>query len=346
MRVKDAREAALQWILEEARQVPGFQGAFSHGSTNWLPEHAALPATSDLDVMVLLADPNPPPKPGKFRCRGVLLEVSYLACDPFPSLEQVLGQSHMAGSLANAVIFADPSGRLTELQAAVSRDYPRRCWVRKRCEHARDKVLGYLNGWDASAPLHDQVLPWLFAAGVTTHVPLVAGLKNPTVRRRYVAVRELLTEYDRLDSYEMFLEMLGCAPMNREQVQPHVEALAGAFDAAVRVIRTPVPFAADISSHAHPVAIDGSRRMIERGDYREAVFWLAVTASRCQKVLHSDAPVEVQERFSPAYRELLADLGIRSAADLRQRGAQVEDLLPGVCELAEAIMDANPAVVD
>jgi hypothetical protein len=57
------------------------------------------------------------------------------------------------------------------------------------------------------------------------------------------------------------------------------------FDTAKAVIKTPFSFASDISDAAGPIAIDGSRELIERGLHREAVFWIVVTYSRCQKVL-------------------------------------------------------------
>ena len=81
MTVKDAKEAARQWMMAEGIHLPGFCGAFFHGSIAWLPDDAILPATSDVDVMVVLADADPPEKPGKFRYRDVLLEVSYLSRD-------------------------------------------------------------------------------------------------------------------------------------------------------------------------------------------------------------------------------------------------------------------------
>ena len=345
MIVKHAKDVARQWVIEEASQAPGFWGAFYHGSTNWLPDDATLPATSDVDVMVVLAGPNPPNKLGKFIYKDVMLEVSYLPSDQVQSPYLILGQSHMAGSFRASSIILDPSGQLTKLQAAVSRDYAKRRWVYKRCEHARDKVLNNLQGLNESAPFHDQVVHWLFATGVTTHVLLVAGLKNPTVRRRYVAVRELLADYAHLDFYNTLLEISGCAQMSPVRVEQHLAALADVFDVARTVIKTPFFFASDISDIARPIAIDGSREMIERGNHREAIFWLVATYSRCQKVLYHDAPVEMQDRFSPGYRQLLGDLGITSFADLQQRGEQVKELLPRVWEIAEAIMAANPEVV-
>src|SRR5439155_16138520 len=134
-------------------------------------------------------------------------------------------------------------------------------------------------------------------------VRLVAGLKSPTVRKRYLAVRELLAEYRYSDFYESLLETLGCVRMDRERVEHHLAALTQAFDAAKSVVKTPFFFASDISNIARPIAIDGSRDLIECGCHREAIFWMVATYSRCQKVLCHDAPAEMQDRFSPGYRQ-------------------------------------------
>ena len=208
MLVKHAKDVARQWVIEEASQVVGFRGAFFHGSTNWLPDDASVPATSDVDVMVVLEGPDLPDKPGKHIYQGMIIEASYLPGDQILSADQVLGVSHLAGSLQAASVIIDPSGQLAKLQAAVSKDYAKRRWVYKRCEHARSKVMMHLQGLSESDPFHDQVTHWLFATGVTTHVLLVAGLKNPTVRTRYMAVRELLADYGLSDFYNTLLEML------------------------------------------------------------------------------------------------------------------------------------------
>jgi hypothetical protein len=54
-----------------------------------------------------------------------------------------------------------------------------------------------------------------FRRGITTHVLLVAGLRNPTVRNRYVAVRELLADYNAVELHEWLLELLGAARISR-----------------------------------------------------------------------------------------------------------------------------------
>jgi hypothetical protein len=207
-----------------------------------------------------------------------------------------------------------------------------------------EKVHGFLRGADEAELFHDQVSAWLFGTSVTTHVLLAAGLKNPTVRRRYMASKELLAEYGRLDFYETLLELLGCARMSRTCVEDHLAALGEVFDAAKTVIKTPFFFASDISDAARPIAIDGSRELIERGCHREAIFWIVATYSRCQKILYHDAPEETRDRFDPSFRRLLGDLGITSLADLRRRGDEVKESLPRLWAVAEAIIAANPEI--
>ena len=54
-----------------------------------------------------------------------------------------------------------------------------------------------LQSLEELAPLHGQVTAWLFGTSLTTLILLVAGLRAPTVRRRYVEARELLVEHGR-----------------------------------------------------------------------------------------------------------------------------------------------------
>jgi len=221
MLVREAKEIARAWVDAASTSIPGFQGAFYHGSVNWLSDDAVLPATSDLDVMIVLDDTSVPDKPGKLVYCGLLLEASLIAADELQSPEQVLARSDLAGSFAAPGVIADPTGQLTELQDAVSRDYAKRRWVHARCEHAQAKVINNLQALKSAELFHDQVTYWLFATGVTTHVLLVAGLQNPTVRKRYSDARRLLAEYGRLDFYESLLTLLGCERMSRGRVEAH-----------------------------------------------------------------------------------------------------------------------------
>lgn len=346
MTVSQTREVAGEWMVQEGSRLPGFCGAYTAGSTNWLPDDAELPDASDLDIMVILSERNRAGRRGKFVYHGVLLEISYLHADQFESSDQLLSDYHLAPSFRTAKILFDPLGHLAPLQAAVSRDYHKRRWVRQRCHNARDKVLNHLRSIHREAPFPDQMMACLFAAGITSHVLLVAGLRNPTVRARYVAVRELLAEYGHIKFHGTLLELLGCARISRERVTQHVAALAGIFDAATRAIKTSFPFATDISTDARPIAIDASAELIERGYHREAMFWVGVTYSRCQKVLAQDAQADLAKSFKDGYQALVGDLGLATFRDIQRRCAKIESTLPRVCELAEGIIAGNPEISD
>ncbi|GAB3967992.1 hypothetical protein [Streptomyces sparsus] len=343
MRVGTARRAAADWVARYAAGEPGYRGAFFSGSTVGRPDAAALPVTSDVDVVVLTAG-NPPGKPGKVRYRGVLLEVTWLPWSDVASAERVLGDYHLAGSFRCDTVIDDPTGHLGGLHTQVSRRFADRTQVRRRCADARSRITIRLAALDGGAPLHESVTGWLFATGVTTHVLLVAALRNPTVRLRYVRVREALDDHGESALYPRLLDLLGCGALPREAVRRHLEELATTFDLTVPVARTPFFFSNDLTSRARPVAIGGSRELVDTFQHREAVFWIVATFARCHTVLAADAPRLHRARL-PAFRAVLADLGIGAATDLLLRAEQVTGFLPELDRAAERVMSRHPDVV-
>jgi hypothetical protein len=341
MQVGQAKRVAGDWVLREASGQPGFHGAYVAGSVNWLPDDADLPTTSDLDISLVFDADVPLPERRKVLERGALLEISSLPLDRVRSPEQVLGHYALAGAFHVPNIIVDPTGHLTSLQEAVSRQFSDPVWVRRRCESALSQLHGYLGALDKEYPLHHHTILWAFGASVTTLVPLVAALQNPTVRRRFVAAREVLARHGRLDVYWRLLEVFGCAEMSRRQVEAHLRTLEPLYDTAAGVMRSSYPFSADISPRSRHVTFDGSRDLIERGLHREVVWWLVATYGRCMTVLADDAPA-LADRFAPGLEAILADLGIAGASDFRAGADRVRATLPLLCEVAEEIIAANP----
>nr|WP_028612829.1 hypothetical protein [Paenibacillus harenae] len=342
MKIGTARTIAAEWVKKEASREAGFRGAYFSGSTVGQPDAAALPAASDIDVVVVLDQAEPPLKLGKFIYRGVLVEATYLTWNRLASASEVLSSYHLAGSFRADTIIADPTEHLRRLQAEVSLRFAEPEWVRRRYEEALLRVEHGIRATDTSAPLHDQATAWVFPTGVTTHVILVAALRNPTVRLRYLAARDVLNEYGHADLYQDLLELLGCVHLTPQRALRHLAELERTFDAAAAAAKTPFFFSTDITAAARPVAIDGSRALIETGRHREAVFWIVATFARCQKILAADAPLELQREFAPAFEAILADLGVADASDRIRRGEEVLRLLPRLRDTAETILSANP----
>jgi hypothetical protein len=346
MRVGDARAVASRWVAGHAAEVPGFAGAFLSGSAAWLPAEAELPATSDVDVLVATTAAPAPPKLGKLRSEGVLLDVGYLPADQLATPERVLASYYLAGSLRTDTVLADPTGRLRQVQAATARHFAERRWVRRRCQDAEARIVDGLGRLDRAQPLPAQVLAWLFPTGVTTHVLLTAGLRNPTVRLRYLAAGRLLADYGLAGFTEELLALLGAGDLPRERVERHLAAMTAVFDDAAAVARTPFPFASDISVATRPVAVEGGRELVAGGHHREAVFWIAATYARCLTILDSDAPAALRARHEPGFAALLGDLGAADPAALGRRASETLGFLPRLRRVAEAILAANPAIRD
>ena len=343
MLVREAKLAAEEWVRCEGSKLPGLLGAFIAGSVMVLPDETPLPESSDVDITVVLEEP-PARKPGKFRYKGVLLEVTFEAPNRIQSPETVLGDPHLAGGIRGMQVLFDPSGHLGRLQGKVGENYACRQWVRQRCRAAAVLAESRLQPPEKSARLHERVTAWLFGTSLTALILLLAGLRPPTVRRRYVEVRKLLHGRGRSDFHEELLQLLGCSAWSRSQAEEHLEAVAKAFDRAKCLPKGDFPFAADISDAARPVSIDGSRELIEQGFHREAVFWLVATHSRCLWVFDFNHYSESGECLRKGYLSLLGDLGITSFADLESRSRQALAFLPRVMDLADELMVTVPEI--
>ena len=304
--VGEARAVAAQWV---AAHAPGC-GAFLTGSSTVLPLDVLLPAASDVDVVVVVVDGPAPPKLGKLLWRGVLLDVSYVSTRDIANPDAV--SFHLAPNFASGQFLADPTGHLGRLRDAIAPGFASSEAVRARCASVAATISRRLAALDPAAPWPSLVTAWLFPTSLTAVVPMVAALRTPTVRLRYLAARELLPP----SMYERLLELLGCATVDRDVVAGHLDRLADVFDRTAAVAPS-----AEIGPAARPVAIGGSRELVERGDHREAVFWIVATWARCEAA------------ESPGFQAMTADLtGLAGPATLLDRRDTVVAFLPSLLE--------------
>ncbi|MEU4481787.1 hypothetical protein AB0F68_27550 [Micromonospora sp. NPDC023966] len=336
MRVGAARAVAVEWVRAEMRRDPSIGGAFFSGSTVGLPDGAVLPSWSDVDV--LLVRDAPAVKVGKFRHRGVLLEVSALTWAELGSPVEVLGSWVFAPMFRTDAVIADPLGRLAGIRERVAAGFADPVWVRRRCAGVRRRIEEGLSRLDESASLPEQVLAWVFPTSLLAVLPAVAALRDPTVRRRYGLAREVLAGYGFGHRYAELLASLDGGGVGPDRVREHLAGLAVTFDEAARVARTPFPFAADLSAAGRPVVLDGSAALVAAGAHREAMFWMVVTYARCHAVLAVDAPGR-ERVLRPAFEAAVADLGVASAADRRRRAAALLGSLPRWQAVADAVAE-------
>ncbi len=322
---------------------PEVAGAFLTGSVTALAPDAELPATSDVDVVVVLRNgPAVPAKPGKLRCDGVLLEVTELPWSEVADPAVVARTHYLAPSFAGDHVLADPTGHLARLRTEIAPSFAAPEAVQARCEDVLIRMVTRSAALDPAAPWHEQVLTWLFPATLPTQVPLVAALRPPTVRRRFVAAREVLAEHGQLELYGSLVDLVDAGGRDGSAVQHHLDQLEPVLDQVASVARTPFPFSADLTPDARPVTVQGSRELVAAGDHREAVFWVVATWGRCLTVLTTDAPSLVVSRAAQRFREVTADLlGVSTPAALAARRDAALALVPAVRAAGERIIDVR-----
>ena len=278
---------------------------------------------------------------GKRLVDGVLADVSHLEERVLADPAWVAASFVYAPSFRGGQVLADPTGHLGRLEAAIAPGFATPAAVRARTADVHRRIRARLTALDPEAPWPNLVIQWLFPTSLTAVAKLVAALRMPTVRLRYLRARAVTPPAE----YERLLALLGCADLAPGLVARHLDELAARFDEATVVLapssapapptpttgraaatRGPLPFAADLTPAGRPVAIDGSRDLVAGGNHREAVFWIVATAARCQAVLNAHDPALAAER-DQAFRALVADLtGLRTPADvLTRRDALLAD---------------------
>lgn len=344
--VRQAKKIATKWVLEHGSKFDGFEGAFFHGSINWMNDDDVFPESSDVDL-ALVSGADPLPKsPRKLRYCDVLLEIGVRPASAMDDVEETLGNHRTAGTFSKDCVIVDTTGRLDRLHAGVSHSFSDRKWALERCDKTLTTVNAYLDALSADIPFYEQVTVLSFGAGNLADLLTVAGLRNTTVRKKYAVARDLLVELGRRDVYETLLRLLGCADFTKEQVSDHLNKLSAVFDAACEIDKTGYRFGSDISASARSIAIGGSQELIDQGHHRDAVFWLLATYSRCMTVFDQYGAEGDLVKYRSPFDELLVDLELDSFEKRMNQKNLVQQAIPAIWQEVETMIAENPAIGD
>jgi hypothetical protein len=244
--------------------------------------------------------------------------------------------------MAATLILADPTGILAPLQRKVAAEFGRRRWVQARCEAEKVSAAKHLAAMRGAATPQERLdAVWAFL-GALSGLLAVAQLKRPTTRRTLTLLREMLEGQGRPDLHEAALAVMGSAHMSREDVQAVLDLSVAAFDRSVEVYRTPTPYGFTIRPHLRPYLAEATREMIEEGNHREAMYWIAALAGESYLVLQNDAPDAEKPAFAAQSEAMLAALGCTSAESWAERVGTAERLAREVYSMADALAALHP----
>jgi hypothetical protein len=251
--VDEARAVVTGWVRAQVAADPAFRSAFLTGSATDLPGAAPLPRSSDVDLTVLVAASStaavdrPVPgaasgptdtaasgrRSGKRLVDGVLVDVSYLDERTLADPAWVAASFVYAPSFRGGQVLADPTGHLGRLEAAIAPSFATPAAVRARTADVHRRIRARLTALDPHAAWADLVLHWLFPTSLAAVARLVAALRMPTVRLRYLRARAVTPPAE----YERLLALLGCADAPPGLVARHLDAVGRALRRGRRAAR-------------------------------------------------------------------------------------------------------------
>jgi hypothetical protein len=302
-----------------------------------LPHEAPFPSYRDIDFNIV-CDGVEQTTTHDVAQGGLILEYSRVSSQRYRTAEDILANPELAANLARDSILADPHGLLGPLQQVVASQYAELRWVAARVGYEQQMVLRILAGLHHEAA-PDKVL-WLLTSATLFLSGLLAeaSLRAPTHRRSLVLMREVLYGQGHAELHEAVLRLLGWARLGRQEVEQYLDDCAEAFDCAVAVTRTPVPFQAKLQPHVRPYLVDGAREMIVQGYHREAMFWISGFLLFANTAIQCDAPAADKPRFQALFDRLVAEMGLCTPADVAARAQEAQALADALFAVADGLV--------
>ncbi|MBN1867041.1 hypothetical protein JW916_07080 [Candidatus Sumerlaeota bacterium] len=326
MKVREAKQAACKWIEENAASYPGYKGAIIAGSANAMDPEAEWPATSDVDLWLMVENPKATPRQKKILFEGVIVEAVPTRLAHFDDPEEVLGDPYKAHHFAVNNILSDPTGILSDVQKAVGPKFAEPKWVLERLRGANGSARHKLTKV-AEDPQVGRMMDFVLGIRNTAAQCPLAKLRSPTFRKCLVVAREILNSMGREDLYDELLDVLGTRHFSRSDAEALRDATMPMFDRAVAVLKTPFWPDFEFAECVRPIAIGGITELIESGFHRESVWFALFIQTASMKAIKNDAPEDEKARFADQFMETLSAIGLTTPDDLAPRARRGLDAL-------------------
>jgi hypothetical protein len=350
-----ARDLAARWVEGQAPALSGLCAAHLVGGLVSLPLDAMVSPASDVDLHLIfepgspaLSSSDPFGAPLEVQYEGLPLEAGLKSRGEYASPEAVLANPEIAYHLTRDCVLYDPIGLLARLQPAVQQQYAVRHWVVARVEHERQgmtQALAMRPQVQAMGGTASAFGLLGYAATFAMLAPSIAALKPLRVGSRLpLHLQETLAEYDRLDLYEALLDLLGVRTVTPATVEQRLAEGLRAFDQAVAVHRTPVPFGHKFQAHLRPYFSESCHGMLQEGHHREAMCWLLPYYLTGAAILLTDGSDSEKRATGVRLGEFLASLGVENETAVDRKYGQAATVYGELFALANDIIARQSAI--
>ncbi len=357
MNAGEVRQAAKEWVAENVSAWPGLRAAHLVGSVAAAPDDAPFPAHKDVDMHLvfdegssMLIPRGPFLHPIETEYRGLMIEAGIKPVADYRTPEAVLANPEIADHLLADSTLYDPDSLLAGLRPAVQEQFACRRWVQARCQAERAgfaEALGMAEMGDIrfSPAAVTGIVGW-------ASMSLVAELCVATLRpvttggRSWLVARQILDSHGRLDLYEERLALLGLAGSTAGQAAAFMEQATEAFDRALEVQRTPMPFGHKFHAHLRPYFVETCRSLLADGYPAEAAAFATPYFITGTEIVLADGPEEERHAWAERQAAWLAEHGWDTPAGRARLLNGVRDLGSRVSALVDDIVAHNLEIPD
>ncbi|WP_040845269.1 hypothetical protein [Thiorhodococcus drewsii] len=336
---------AKHYVESQYLGTPGFRGAHLVGSIIHSDRDALFPTYCDVDIAIVL-DRVEYQEIEEIEQEGYVLECILSSSARYASADAILALPGMACNLEKNSILVDPDGYLNDIHRRVAAEFSGRRWVKIRTEDgvrcarsALDAMRQAANPAEAVHTLGEFIMHC--SESIT-----VAHLNPPTHRRTLANLRALLSTPEELALYEEILTAFGVERISEHEARRFLDQCLQAFDRAIEVKRSPVPFEWKLDPCIRDYLKRGTLEMIEEGAHRESLFWIALFFMISTLAIQQDGTPEERPVYGARLMHFLQALGLESPTAIGQRIEFCSELLEKVESYVDRFVATSSALKD
>jgi hypothetical protein len=338
-------EMARNYIRTKCSDDTGFKGAYIIGSINNMAPTDPFPDFRDIDIGVI-TDSVDDLHNEEENVNGYIVETVSSNPRYYSDPEAILSDARYANNIADGTILLDPACFLGPLQQKVKAEFAKRKWVRARWMREAEHVVENLNGMKQASSLGAFMLSFGRAVMYTTCTLTTCHLFPPTHRRGPIQLRNILHAAGDNELFEEYLAMAGVDQITPEQAKQFLADAIDAFDLAIEVYQTPIPYAYKLEPFIRPYLVEGTQDIFNDGGYRESIFWIARFYVIAAMVILNDGSPEQKKETAQRLGSFLHVLAIDTEEARLKRTDVCDAFHQKVRDYAESVTQNSDKIID
>ena len=342
--VQQVINIAKTWINNKYADRPDFVGAHLVGSLHHMSLDSPFETYRDVDLAIIL-DSITEQDIDDTEYEGLIIEAILVPSSRYTDAEKLLADASNASIFAadHSILF-DPRSQLKPIVEKVQQEYNKEKWVTAR----RDEIVRDATNSFAALSNAKDIFQAIFAIGELNMnmiaILTLVHLKPLTHRRNMLQLKQYVHSKEEKDIFERLHTFLGSANFTEETAKQFLSETSDAFDYAVSVHKTPVPYDHKLDPCVRPYLVQGTKEMFKEGGYRESVFWIALFMMISCAAIQADGDDQAKAKFLPMAGKLLHEMGIDTPEGLKDRVIFANKLLDDVKHVSNQIIKTSPDI--